>query len=54
MKRALLLFVLAGCASPPSAGPAPAFELAGLDGKFVRSSEVWAERPVLVVFMTSW
>lgn len=59
MKRFVLLGLLAGCASSSSTttgegGKAPAFQLAGLDGATVKSDDLWAGRPVLVVFMTSW
>ncbi|MEK7466495.1 MAG: TlpA disulfide reductase family protein [Planctomycetota bacterium] len=54
MKKLLLLAAIAGCASQPPATPAPAFELSGLDGASVKSSDLWADKPVLLVFMTSW
>lgn len=58
MKRLLLLGLLAGCASGPSskdsAARAPSFRLSALDGSSVRSEDLWAARPVLLVFMTSW
>jgi thiol-disulfide isomerase/thioredoxin len=54
MKRFLVLALLAGCASQPPSKPAPEFDLKGLDGASVKSSSLWAEKPVLLVFMTSW
>jgi len=54
MKKLVLLSLLAGCSSAPTQSQAPAFQLAGLDGKSVRSQDLWTDRPVLLVFMTSW
>jgi thiol-disulfide isomerase/thioredoxin len=39
---------------PRAAPPAPAFELRLLDGDQVESAELWAERPVVLVFFESW
>ena len=54
--------LLAGCAAealepraaPSSAVTAPDFELRLLDGSTIEASRVWAERPVVLVFLTSW
>jgi thiol-disulfide isomerase/thioredoxin len=60
MKKLMLLFLVAGCASAPSPEQAsskeqaPSFKLAGLDGRSVSAEDLWSGRPVLLVFMTSW
>lgn len=62
MRACLLLLGLAaaGCAGGPAprptadGEPAPDVELPALDGGPTRLSSMWAGRPVLFVFMTSW
>ncbi len=56
MKRLMITAaLLGGCASEPrSEGRAPDFDLPSLDGGRVRGSSLWADRPVLLVFMTAW
>lgn len=44
----------AGCASPALPDRAPEGDVRSLDGKVVRASAFWAEKPVLLVFMTAW
>ena len=39
---------------PASALPAPDFEAELVDGTAVRGSELWAERPLLLVFTASF
>lgn len=40
--------------APPTAPPAPSFELELLDGSAFDVTEHWAERPVVLVFFESW
>lgn len=54
MKKLVLLSLLAGCSSAPSNDQAPSFRLAGLDGREVTAENLWADKPVLLVFMTTW
>jgi peroxiredoxin len=56
-----LVLVLAGCsagatyvAAPPTAPPAPAFELELLDGATLDLAEQWQNRAVVLVFFESW
>jgi peroxiredoxin len=56
-----IVLVLAGCSAgttyveaPSTAPPAPAFELALLDGSTLDLAEQWADRPVVLVFFESW
>ena len=58
----LACLVLAGCAAealgpraaPSSAVEAPDFELRLLDGSTIDASRLWDEKPVVLVFLTSW
>lgn len=45
---------LGGCATPDLPSQATDGELRTLDGKVVRASTFWSDRPVLLVFMTAW
>ncbi len=54
MKKMLLLALVAGCSSAPAREQAPSFTLSSLDGKQVRAEDLWSDKPVLLVFMTSW
>lgn len=55
MRPWIAALLLAGCASgAPAAGRAPDVEVRDLDGKAVPAASLWADRPVLLVFMTAW
>ena len=57
MKRILLLLTLAGCAGPAArdeSAKAPEFEVTQIDHTPVKGATLWQNRPVLLVFMTSW
>jgi peroxiredoxin len=56
-----VLLVLTGCsasttyvAAPPTAPPAPVFELELLDGTTLDLAEQWEVRPVVLVFFEAW
>jgi peroxiredoxin len=56
-----LVLALAGCSAdatyveaPPTAPPAPAFELELLDGSTLDLAEQWQDRAVVLVFFESW
>lgn len=40
--------------APPTAPPAPAFDLELLDGSTLDLAEQWKDRPVVLVFFESW
>lgn len=50
----LMMVSLAACAVQPGPASAPDFDLPDAAGARVKGSELWKERPVLLVFMTSW
>jgi hypothetical protein len=55
MRPWIAALLLAGCASgAPATGRAPDVELRTLEGKPLPAASLWAEKPVLLVFMTVW
>jgi len=55
MRRAMLaMIVAAGCTHAAAPETAPDFDLRTSEGERIQGLTVWAQKPVLLVFMTAW